>query len=160
MSAVPGADTSDPRPIPSRRVLLVEDDPALALMLTWELQERGVTTALAMTCAEAQALSRSIRFELALVDVDLPDGDGLALAERLAEVYPESTVAIHTGRHGYGPSRVRANALKHFLTKPVPVDHLVELLNGARPAPASTAAGPGAAPPGQQTPGQPSADGR
>jgi DNA-binding response OmpR family regulator len=127
-------------------VLLIEDDPALALMLTWELEDRGVTTALATTCAQARFLSQRIRFELALVDVDLPDGDGLALAEGLAAAYPRATVAIHTGRHGCGPSPFRANALKHVLTKPVPVDHLVGLLNEAEsaehpvPAPSRAAA--------------------
>jgi DNA-binding response OmpR family regulator len=148
VTASPGAEARDGRPLPSRQVLLVEDDPALALMLTWELQDLGVTTALAMTCAEARALARSIRFELALVDVDLPDGDGLVLAEGLAAAHPRATVAIHTGRHGCDPSPFRANALKHVLIKPISVDHLIGLLSAGpaerpRPAPSRAAARPG-----------------
>lgn len=34
---------------PTRRLLLVEDDPELALMLSWELEERGIAVSLACT---------------------------------------------------------------------------------------------------------------
>ena len=135
MSASLGPWDQYPRPLGARRVLLVEDDTALALMLTWELEDRGVTTVLATTCAQARLLSRRIRFELALVDVDLPDGDGLVLAEGLAAAHPGSTVAIHTGRHGCGSSPSRAGPLRHFLTKPVSVERLLGLLDGAVPGP-------------------------
>lgn len=126
-----GPWAQDSRWLAARRVLLVEDDPALALMLTWELEDRGVTTVLATSCAQARMLSRRIRFELALVDVDLPDGDGLVLAEGLAAAHPGATVAIHTGRHGCGPSPYRSGPLRHFLTKPVPVERLLGLLDDA-----------------------------
>lgn len=65
-SASAGARSRDVHPVACCRVLLVEDDPALALMLIWDLEERGVTTALATTCDQARELARRIRFELAL----------------------------------------------------------------------------------------------
>lgn len=115
------------------RVLLIEDDPALALMLTWELEERGVSLILARNCAQARALSRGMAFHLALVDADLPDGDGVVLAEGLAQAHPHATIAVHSGRR-CEEIPCRRGMVKHFLSKPVPLDRLLRLLQAATAA--------------------------
>ncbi len=128
----PGAGTprgGDPqRPA---HLLLVEDDPALALMLTWELEERGIAVSLACTCSDARDLPAALGFDAALVDADLPDGDGVAPVETPARSHPGSTVAIHSGRHG-----VEEHLTAHpgppvnlVPTKPVPVRRLMGLLD-------------------------------
>jgi DNA-binding response OmpR family regulator len=110
------------------RVLLVEDDRALGRMLTWTFEEHGARPLLARTCATAQTIATAARFDLALVDADLPDGDGVMLAEALLASHPEAIVAICSGRHGIGGSGLCPPAVDAVLTKPVPIRLLLDLL--------------------------------
>ncbi len=125
MSRTP-ARGADGRPVP--RVLLVEDDPALTQMLAWELEEQGVSLSIARSRAAALALTAKAAFDLAVVDADLPDGDGVSLAEALARANPESIVAICSGRHGIAGGSRRPPAVHVVLTKPVSVRDLLSLL--------------------------------
>lgn len=58
------------------RILVVEDDLALNAGLCFELDTGGYSSAAAYTCAKARYLVREERFSLALLDVNLPDGNG------------------------------------------------------------------------------------
>lgn len=120
-------ETERPR---TGRLLLVEDDPALALMLSWELEDRGIAVSLACTCADARDLSKALAFDAALVDVDLPDGDGVALAQTLAQRHPRASVAIYTGHHGIAERLARSDRPSEcpVLTKPVALSHLLRVL--------------------------------
>ena len=66
-------------------VLLVEDDPSLGRSLVERLAQEGYQTVLAATCQEATALSAAQRFDLAIVDVGLPDHSGFTLARHLKD---------------------------------------------------------------------------
>jgi len=66
-------------------VLVVDDDPAFRGLATRILVEMDfVVIAEAGTCVAARAAAADLRPDAALVDVGLPDGDGLALAQELA----------------------------------------------------------------------------
>jgi two-component system response regulator MtrA len=64
-------------------VLLVEDDPATALTLSDVLQERGHRVRHASTAAEAKALVEEAAPDLIILDLMLPDADGLVLCADL-----------------------------------------------------------------------------
>jgi DNA-binding response OmpR family regulator len=61
------------------RVLVVEDDPAIAGPLAEFLAAEGFSVASARSQAEALALLEAEPFDIALVDVGLPDGSGFAV---------------------------------------------------------------------------------
>lgn len=66
-------------------VLVVDDDRDFRDLATRMLAGMGLAVvAEAGTCAEAAAAAAALRPDAALVDVGLPDGDGLVLARRLA----------------------------------------------------------------------------
>jgi DNA-binding response OmpR family regulator len=113
------------------RVLLVEDDRALGRMLTWTFEEHGARALLASTCAAARTIAAAAGFDLALVDADLPDGDGVMLAEALRADHPAAMVAICSGRHGIGGNALHAPGVDAILIKPVPIRLLSELLGTA-----------------------------
>jgi DNA-binding response OmpR family regulator len=111
------------------RVLLVEDDRALGRMLTWTFEEHGARPLLARTCTAARTIAAAAGFDLALVDADLPDGDGVMLAEALRTVHRPAVVAICSGRHGIGGSGHLPPAVDAVLIKPVPIRLLLDLMD-------------------------------
>src|SRR5688572_15214472 len=65
------------------RVLLVEDDPELARTVERVLSRYGHVTVVVNNVAAAEALSES--FDCGILDIDLPDGSGVRLAEALLD---------------------------------------------------------------------------
>jgi DNA-binding response OmpR family regulator len=66
-------------------ILLVEDDPILAQMLRERLGSRGCSVWHAASGAEAEAIGGEIRPDLVIVDLALPDVNGLVLCATLRE---------------------------------------------------------------------------
>ena len=64
-------------------ILLVEDDPATAFMLTDVLQSNGYEVRVAHTGAEARTLAEQLKPDLIILDLVLPDEDGLVLCSVL-----------------------------------------------------------------------------
>src|SRR6185503_15432772 len=67
----------------SVRVLLVEDDARLAGMVADYLGEAGIRSAIAATGSEAQRLLKRDAFDAVILDLMLPDTDGLDLCRRI-----------------------------------------------------------------------------
>ncbi len=78
------------------RVLIVDDNAALVANLTEILVDAGYVVHGYGSCAAALAGARE-GFDVALVDLKLPDGDGTALAPQLKEVSPDGEVVLLTG---------------------------------------------------------------
>lgn len=67
------------------RILLVEDDIDLAAVVALGLRNESYAVDVVGTCAEAEDLLRTVRFDVACFDLGLPDGDGLDLVRRLPQ---------------------------------------------------------------------------
>src|SRR5881392_3562500 len=67
---------------PSQRVLVVEDDPAIARLLEVELSEAGYAVELAGTGADGLAAVERDEPAIVLLDVRLPDIDGLSVCRQ------------------------------------------------------------------------------
>ena len=65
------------------RVLLVEDEALFARAVTKRLQQAGYDCERAETLADGRALARQYQPDLALLDMRLPDGNGLDLLSEL-----------------------------------------------------------------------------
>src|SRR5687768_11342815 len=65
------------------RVLVVDDQPNILDMLTTVLRFHGFAVSTAATAAEAVAVAGEIQPDLVVLDVRLPDGDGLDVCRRL-----------------------------------------------------------------------------
>ena len=68
-----------------RRISLVEDDAAIARNLTRLLRSEDFAVTQASTQAEAFSILNEERFDLALVDVSLPDGNGFTVCTEIKE---------------------------------------------------------------------------
>ena len=105
-------------------VLLLEDDAALRQMLVWELSDLGYLVHPVGCCGEARAAIDTRDFDLALVDVGLPDGDGVELAAELIVANPKLRIVLCSGRPGsLARARVPSEVVD-CLTKPVSIGRL------------------------------------
>jgi len=67
------------------RIFLVEDDKAIAKNLVLLLRSEGFTVTHASTRGEALALLTGNKFDLALIDISLPDGNGFTVCTEIKE---------------------------------------------------------------------------
>src|SRR5262245_8013314 len=89
------ADTSRIHP----SVLVVDDDADLRELMTLRLEHVGHKVTCEATCAAALAQLERTRFDAMVLDLRLPDGDGLAFLPRVKERVPDLPVIILTA-HG------------------------------------------------------------
>lgn len=113
------------------RVLLVEDDPQQARNVGQLLAYAYFRATPAATVAEALAMLKAEQFALAVIDLHLPDGDGLAVLEALREAAAPARVVVTTG-WGDDVTRDRMAKLRPdaILTKPYDPDDLIAALKG------------------------------
>jgi len=108
------------------RILVIDDNADLAENLSEVLSGAGYQVQRAGTCAEAMRAAGEQGFDVALVDLRLPDGDGHALAPRLKELAPEGQVVLLTG---YATLESAARAVRDgacaYLVKPCAVEDLL-----------------------------------
>lgn len=106
-------------------VLLVDDDPSVATMVSEALTDAGFEVECAATGAEAEAVVKSRRPDVVLLDIQLPDADGLLLCDRFVSRL-SLRVVMFTGstRHSDRILSFRLGA-DDFVAKPVHIDELV-----------------------------------
>ena len=78
------------------RILVVEDDLALSAGLCFELDSAGYASVPAYNCAKARYLLADRGLSLALLDVNLPDGNGFDLCREIKAQHPELPVIFLT----------------------------------------------------------------
>ncbi len=114
------------------RALIVEDDPVVARSIARRLLREGYTVSLAQTCRAARASGGG--FHVAVLDLDLPDGNGAALADELLRLGAVQSVLFFTGSLD-GSQRERAERLGRVLDKASAVEDLVSALEPFPTAP-------------------------
>lgn len=91
---MPGDATA---PLPNPRVLLIEDNPAVAETLQKFIERSGMRTAWAQTGARAIELKQSFMPDVVLVDLELPDTSGVALIGWLSSLQ-DCGIIVVSGR--------------------------------------------------------------
>ena len=66
-----------------KRLLLVEDDKTIAMGLEYTLRQEGYDVTCCYTAASAREALASTRFDIALLDLSLPDGSGYDLCRAI-----------------------------------------------------------------------------
>ena len=83
----------------SVRILVVDDETQIRVLLAATLEQKGYQVQLAASSAEALAALEESDFELVLSDIVMPDSDGLALLDRVRALYPTLPVIMVTAVH-------------------------------------------------------------
>ncbi len=114
------------------RVLIIDDEPDAAEFLKLLIEPRGYLVRSAHSGEEAREAFRIWQPELVLMDLMLPDVDGIALLREFKEANPEAQFIMVTG-YGSVPKAVesmRAGAFS-FIEKPVETDVVLAMLEKA-----------------------------
>lgn len=137
--SVPSVASSAPpfAAAPVRRLLIVEDNPLVLEVFMTFLQRQGCRCDATNTGAAACDLARSQQPEVIVMDLQLPDGDGVSFVPELQRASPRSRI-IAVSAHQLPKDRKRAldAGMAAFLVKPVELTALWEAVSGAR-APAA-----------------------
>lgn len=111
--------------LPSRRVLVVEDESAQRMMYEKALTKRGFGVQPAASVSEARESLGAEEFAVILLDLNLNGQSGMEFFEELRESHPATSVVIASG---YGTLDAAARAIRmdvvDFLSKPVALEEL------------------------------------
>ena len=86
-------------PLSSVEILILEDEPLLRKRLAASLERYGAEVTVAESVQEARNCLESMDFDFAMLDVHLPDGNGLELLRSGAFV-PDTGVIVMTAEGG------------------------------------------------------------
>jgi DNA-binding NarL/FixJ family response regulator len=108
-----------PAPTQTRDLLLVDDHPIILLAVKSLIESKLPDYRLhsAASRSEALVVAESVKPELALVDLTLPDGDGLELIRELKEISPECGVLVFSMQCElrFGPRALKAGARGYLM---------------------------------------------
>jgi two-component system response regulator AtoC len=117
----------------SRRILVVDDEPAVRAGIAQALERLGFEVRLAAAGEEGLRILAAWPAGIVLLDVRLPDMDGLEVLKRLLQDHPETAVIMITG---YPSIEAAVESIKQgaldYLVKPFHLDHLEALVAKAQ----------------------------
>jgi two-component system OmpR family response regulator len=115
--------------VPPVRVLVVDDEPDLADLVSTALRFDGCRTATAGDADEAVRVARDLRPDIAVLDMMLPGDDGVKLLARLRAEHPDLPAVFLTAR---GDTRDRIAGLRagadDYIAKPFSLEELLARL--------------------------------
>jgi two-component system response regulator AtoC len=107
-------------------ILLVDDQDTIRFFLEKTLTQEGYETVTAKTGAEAIEKARQVMPDLVLLDLKLPDMDGLEVLQKIKEIFPEICIVMITA---FGDIETAVSAMKagayDFVSKPINLDQLL-----------------------------------
>jgi two-component system, OmpR family, response regulator len=111
------------------RILLVEDDQRLTSLMAPSLRSEGYAVDVATTVEDGEWMATEVPFDVIVLDVGLPDGDGIDLCGRLRANGVWAPILVLTAR-GDISERVRGldAGADDYLAKPFSFDELVARL--------------------------------
>lgn len=113
-------------------ILIVDDDPDSADALGLVVEMRFPDSAVAVSYASPEALDIASRQrpDVALLDMEMPEGGGEALARALREMYPDETpLLIAVSANTVLLNLVRVHGIfDQFISKPIDVSALVRMV--------------------------------
>jgi DNA-binding NtrC family response regulator len=111
------------------RILVVDDEEGMRKSLKAVLEEEGWLVDTAENGQEAIARSKTTFYNLALVDMRLPDVDGVELLTSMAETVPKMVKIIVTGYPSLDSAIQAVNrGVDGYIVKPFTMDHLLSTI--------------------------------
>ncbi len=114
------------------KILIIDDDKDICLLLEKFLKKKDYETAVAHTGNDALEMIRNNKYDLALCDFKLPDATGLEILQKIKILNPQTAVIIITG---YSDVKIAVQTVKHgaydYVTKPLYPDEILHTIKNA-----------------------------
>jgi len=114
------------------KVLVVDDDPTSLFILDTILSKEGLTVVKAADGEQAVAAAERERFDLVLIDLNMPRLCGLEATRRIraraGAAGAPPVVAVTANATAQAREDCREAGMVDFLTKPVDLEHLLAVL--------------------------------
>jgi two-component system response regulator HydG len=122
-----------------KRILIIDDDTDMCLLLSKFLQRKGFETEIAYTANKGIAVFKASKFDVVLCDFRLGDKEGKEVLREIKTLDPKAVVIIITG---YSDIKTAIEVIKNgafdYITKPMIPDEVLNVINKAITVPAST----------------------
>ena len=114
-------------------ILIVDDEVGIREVLQETLEDEGYTVALAENAAEARRLRNQTRPAMVLLDIWMPDSDGITLLKEWAKNGQLTMPVVMMSGHGTIDTAVEATKIGalDFLEKPIPLQKLLATVERA-----------------------------
>ena len=116
---------------PGRRILVVDDEPGLVELTRLLLVNHGYDVAGASGCSQALQLLKEWRPQLVLMDLNMPETNGLACADAMYELDPEIRIILTSGTEidQQVDLEARTTYILAFLVKPIGLTDLTAIIS-------------------------------
>ena len=114
----------------NKSILVIDDDKYILSVFFKILSKQGFTVENAETGQEAMEMSAKKQYDLALIDVKLPDIEGPLLVEKMHKKNPDMMKIVITGFPSIeDANKVMDNGAIAYLVKPIKSEELVKFIN-------------------------------
>ncbi len=109
------------------KILLLEDSVIVAKLLASLLRSRGFDVIEAVSVA--QAMEHLIDADIAILDYQLPDGNGLEVAKELRRRKPSAYLILLTARgHSISEREARRAGIDQYMEKPIEPETILAIV--------------------------------
>jgi len=110
------------------RVLLVDDEEELVTALAERLSFRGIDADWSTTGRRALELAQTHTYDVAVLDVKMPNISGVELKKKLEKTQPDLRYIFFTGHGSVEDFRVGSAEGSRYLVKPLEIETLIETM--------------------------------
>ena len=110
------------------RVLIIEDQDVLRVMLFTILRHQPLAVDTAVSCDAAMAKVQTCDYALILIDMNLEQGSAASFLDRFRSARPEAKTFIIAVRDPNKDSQVDSSIVSAILNKPIEIDTLAEVV--------------------------------
>ncbi len=108
----------------SNHILVVDDDPEIIRMMTVFMKKLGCSIDAALSAEDALVKSRTGVYDAILLDIMLPDGDGVDVLKQIHKISPGVPIIMITGVKDIEiASECMRNGATDYITKPFDMDY-------------------------------------
>jgi CheY-like chemotaxis protein len=110
-------------------ILVVEDEYLHRLIIKKKMEDNGFIILEAADGAEGLEILRTLRVDLAIVDLEMPVMDGMEFTKWVKEINPKFPVIIITAHaENFSSKEILATNVDAFLHKPIDTDELLKII--------------------------------
>jgi len=110
-------------------ILVVDDEEIHRLVITRMLENKGYVILDAANGAEGLEIMRTLKVDLAIVDLEMPVMDGMEFTKWVKENNPKFPVIILTGHAlDFSPQDILAADVEAFIQKPIVSEKLLTII--------------------------------